>query len=93
MTNLPEWVGKVTTSWVAVGTLLIVLSSQGAPLPEQVIDIFSQTFVDEVLKVTGSVITFAQFIRAIFAAKEGEVQTLSASSKRSFALNPLKFTL
>jgi len=96
MTNLPSWVGRVTTTWVAIGSLLIVLGAQGVNVPDIISGIFSQDFVDAAIQVIGAVLTFAQFIRGIFASQppaDGKVQLLSTGQKRTFALNPFKFNV
>lgn len=92
MNNLPSWVTKVTSTWVAIGAFLVVLGTQGINLPDVLADIFSQTFVDAFLQVIGAVLTFVQFVRVIFAKKgeEGAVQILSKNDKIKFALNPFK---
>ena len=104
MTNLPSWVAKVTTAWVAAGTFLIILGSQGVALPDFITSLFSQAFVDAVLQVVGAIITFVQFIRTIFVveaeASYARMVQMNPNaqhqartySKTAFALNPFKLT-
>lgn len=103
--NLPKWVAKVTTTWVAIGALLVILGQSGLDLPSWIFELFTQSFVDTTLgvvekvigsvqEVIGIVIGYYQFVRAIFnKEKEGEIQTLSVAAKRKFALNPFKLGL
>lgn len=95
MNNLPEWVGKVTSAWIGIGTLLILLGSNGIAVPEWLSDVFSETFVNYVIAIIGSVINFAQFVRVIYNRAVGEVQVrvLSVKEKRTFVLNPFKISL
>lgn len=92
MKDLPKWVLKVTTIWVAIGSLLMVTGSQGVTLPDFLPKLFSQELVDAVLQVIGAVITFVQFVRTMFVTNklESDVQVLSVSDKRKFILNPFK---
>lgn len=92
MNNLPAWLVKVQSAWVAIGTLLIVLAtSSGVPVPQFLLDVFKQEFFDLFAAALGGVITFVQFVRAIFAAKaQAGVQILSAGAKRRYILNPFK---
>lgn len=91
MENLPKWVAKVTSVWVAIGSFLVILGTQGVTLPEWAPELFSQFFVDSFLQVFGAVITFIQVLRGIFASQpSADVQILSAGQKRSFAINPFK---
>jgi hypothetical protein len=92
MTSLPQWVAKVSASWTAIGVLLIVLANQsGIPVPDFLLKIFSQTFVDAVVTAGSAVIVFYQFVRAIFARNNSaEVSALGADAKVKFLLNPFK---
>ena len=109
ITKLPEWVAKVASLWVAIGTFLIMLGSTGVALPDFLTGIFSQAFVDEVLVVVGAVINFMQFVRAIFAKNAVDVvlkQAMQAPdgaemfvrnnvkiNKGAFLINPFKVKL
>lgn len=95
MSNLPGWVTRVSGIWVGIGTLIVLLGSQGVNLPGWTGELFSQTFVDEVLKLVGVIINFLGFAKLIFASKkaEGDVQILSAGQKNKFMFNPFKVTL
>jgi hypothetical protein len=92
MTQLPAWAVKIQSAWVAIGVLLIVLATQsGIPIPEFLPKIFSQGFVDATVTVIGAVLTFVQFVRAIFLVKpDAEVRVASEAQKNAYAFNPFK---
>lgn len=82
---------KASAFWVMIGSLLITLGASGLNIPEWAPALFSQGFVDALLVALGSVITFVQFVRTIFAgSSSAEVKTLSASQARVYYLNPFK---
>lgn len=86
--KLPEWFTKVQAVWATIGSLLILL---GFTSPEWLPEIFSQGFIDAVAVALGAVLTFYQYVRAIFTSKEpAGVSTLSAGQKLGYALNPFK---
>jgi len=93
--ELPKFVTKVAATWAAIGSLLIIITSQGVSLPTWVVDLFSQTFVDEALKLLGAIIDFLAFAKLIFGSKasESEISILSVAAKKKFAFNPFKVTL
>lgn len=79
---------KISAIWVAVGSFLMVIGAT-SKFP-WLAEVFSQTFVDAVILAGGSVVTFYQFVRAIFAAKSADVKTLSTGSKFAYLVNPFK---
>lgn len=86
--KLPEWFTKVQAVWATIGSLLVLL---GFTSPDWLPEIFSQGFIDAVAVVLGAVITFYQYVRAIFAAKEeAVVKVLTTGQKAAYALNPFK---
>lgn len=102
--NLPKWVAKVTSTWVAIGALLVILGQSGLDLPSWVFDLFTQNFVNKTLEVVekvigsaqevfGIVVIYYQMIRGFFNKDIGEVQTLSIDAKKKFVRNPFKLEL
>lgn len=79
---------KIQAAWVALGSFLIVVGAT-SKFP-WLADIFSQTFVDAVVTAAGAVVTFYQFVRAIFASKTADVKILSSGAKVAYFLNPFK---
>ncbi len=79
---------KIQAAWVALGSFLIVTGVTGK-FP-WLADIFSQAFVNATVTAIGAVVTFYQFVRAIFAAKSTDFKVLSTGSKFVYALNPFK---
>lgn len=81
---------KIQAIWVALGSFLIVIGATSKfPWLES---IFSQTFVDAVVTAAGAVVTFYQFVRAIFAAKSADIKILSANDKFKYLINPFKLS-
>lgn len=94
--NLPNWVTRLQNAWVALGALLIVLGAQGVQVPQFILNIFSQEFVDNTLVVVGSVFTYIQYIRGqVLAGVKNSVavMALSVEKVRAFGLNPFKTTI
>lgn len=79
---------KIMAAWVALGSFLIVTGVTGK-FP-WLADIFSQAFVDATVTAVGAVVTFYQFVRAIFAAKSADVKILSTGAKFAYFINPFK---
>lgn len=90
MGTLPKWASRAQAIWTAIGSFLILIGAQGAGIPTWITDIFSQSFVDAVIVAAGAVITFYQFVRAIFIKTDTSVKTLSSGAKASYFLNPFK---
>lgn len=94
MNNLPSWVSTVQAIWVAVGTFLFFIASQGVQIPDFLTQLLSQETFEAFTAVLGSVLVFYQYIRAIFVKESaGDVQILSNGQKASYALNPFKTKL
>lgn len=94
--NLPNWVTRLQNAWVALGALLIVLGAQGVQVPQFILNIFSQEFVDNTLVVVGGVFTYIQYIRGqVLASVKNSVavMALSVEKVRAFGLNPFKTTI
>lgn len=87
--NLPPWVTKITTLWAGIGALLILFGSQGVAVPEFVLSIFSQGFVDAVIAFIGAVLVFYQYIRINVFGK-AEARVASAMDKTKYLLNPFR---
>lgn len=88
MTKLPEWFTKIQAVWATIGSLLVLL---GFTSPEWLPELFSQGFIDAFAVALGAVITFYQYVRALFAKDQvAEVTILSAGQKLAYALNPFK---
>jgi hypothetical protein len=88
--TLPEWVDRVKTVWLLVGSIILATGLNLGPLD----GLFTQKFIDVALAVVGAVITFVQFFRK--DTDEGlarEATALSAPNKTAFALNPFKLRL
>ena len=92
MDNLPSWVTRVQSIWFAIGAFIVVLAGQGVNVPSFLTGIFSEAFFSAFVAALGSIISFYQVIRALFAAKAdpASVQTLSGGAKTSYMLNPFK---
>ena len=89
--NLPAWVLKVTTVWSGIGALVILLGSNGIHIPGVVMSLFAQNFIDAVLVLAGSIVTFLQFARLHFAVVKSlqpgaEIKALSTGKRTAFAL-------
>lgn len=91
MDNLPSWTSKVQAIWVAIGTILIALASQGMEVPDFLSKIFSDAFYAAFIAALGAVLNFFQLIRAIVANQAGAaVKVLSSGDKVWYAINPFK---
>lgn len=72
--------------WVAIGSFLMVTGiTSKVPWLTQ---LFSQGFVDAVVTAAGAVVTFYQFVRAIFAATNTGAK--ESTSLIGYFLNPFK---
>jgi hypothetical protein len=79
---------KIQALWVALGSFLIVTGAT-SKFP-WLSDIFSQHFVDQVLIAAGSVVSFYQFVRAIFV-HTATIKTLAVGEfPVSYLINPFK---
>lgn len=87
--NLPKWVTRAQAIWVALGTFLVILGAQGAAVPGWLSGIFSQQTFDAILAVVGAVVTFYQYVRAIFVTKT-EIKSYSTSVDWGYVINPFK---
>lgn len=96
MENLPAWMAKVQSIWFAVGVFISVLATQGIPIPE--LDIIQSVFSEAVwnagIAAIGSVLSFVQIVRAIFAkGADAAVKVLSVKDKRKYMFNPFKINI
>ena len=98
--NLPAWVTKVLSFWAGIGVLLVMLGSYGINLPVGIIALFSPEAVEMLNNIAsagvafaGTVVTFYQFVRALFLNKSVEVNILSNDAKVKYILNPFKTRL
>jgi hypothetical protein len=90
MDNTQKFVAKISAIWASIGLFLTATGIIGNAGPSWLAAVFSQTFVDALTVFIGSVITFYQFVRVIFAAKpSAEVKVFSTNDKLSY-LNPFK---
>jgi len=91
MENIPNWLKRISTSWVAIGAILISFGIGGESF-SFLSAIFSQDFVNVTLTTVGAVITWYQYIRVNVISKKLQttVQALSNSDIVSYLINPFK---
>ncbi|MCB0379762.1 MAG: hypothetical protein KDD24_00805 [Flavobacteriales bacterium] len=103
MEKLNKFIAKVLTIWVAIGTLLTVVSASGViHIPEVIAQLFSKDVSDQlnialnsIVQTIGVVINFAQVVRLIFANKQtdelkGKAISLSSGARLKYIVNPFK---
>ena len=89
--KLKEIILKASSIWLLLGTLLVMLGSQGVNVPSWAAGLFSQAFLDALLIAVGGVVDFISLVRLIFAGQDsGEASVSSTTSKWSYYTSPYK---
>lgn len=93
MEKVEEFIGRISTVYVLIGAILAAAGFNSIGIID-LTAVFSQETLDAINQVAGAVFMFIGYLKSkVVVATEGVVQAMSAKSKGSFALNPLKFSL
>lgn len=82
MDKIRSTITRILATWVGIGTALIAIGSTGLiPIPEVLVELFSQEvadilggIADAIITAVGAVISGAQVIRAILIGQENPDQ-------------------
>lgn len=98
MDSIENKINKILSTWAAIGVSLIAMGSSGfISLPDILLELFSQDFVDRVdivikaiISAIGAAITFAQYFRANIISNKLDSDIGATSVRSSDIINRLK---